>query len=43
LIAGFAEQLNLTLQEMPLTDPELHRADQLRAEQYAHDSWNKRV
>lgn len=43
LIAGFAEQLNLTLPELPLTEQELRRADQLRAEQYAHDSWNKRV
>jgi lipoate-protein ligase A len=43
LSAGFAQQLNLTLSEMPLTDPELRQADQLRAEQYAHDNWNKRV
>jgi lipoate-protein ligase A len=43
LIEGFAEQLNLTLRELPLTDQELRLADQLRAEQYANDNWNKRV
>jgi lipoate-protein ligase A len=43
LMAGFAEQLNLTLQELPLTEQESCRAERLRAEQYAHDSWNKRV
>ncbi|MBE7553292.1 MAG: lipoate--protein ligase family protein [Anaerolineales bacterium] len=43
LIEGFAEELNLTLPEMPLTEQEQALADKLRAEQYAHDSWNKRV
>lgn len=43
LVAGFAEELNLTLPEMPLTEQEQALADKLRTEQYAHDSWNKRV
>jgi lipoate-protein ligase A len=43
LIEGFAEQLNLTLPEMPLTEAEQALASKLRAEQYANDSWNKRV
>jgi lipoate-protein ligase A len=43
LTEGFAEQLNLTLQKLPLTAAEQALADKLRAEQYAHDSWNKRV
>jgi lipoate-protein ligase A len=43
LIEGFAEQLNLTLSKLPLTAAEQALADQLRAEQYANDSWNKRV
>ncbi len=43
LSAGFAKQLNLTLRELPLTNQELGLADQLRVEQYANDSWNKRV
>lgn len=43
LIQGFAEQLNLTLPEMPLTEAEQALANKLRAEQYANDSWNKRV
>jgi lipoate-protein ligase A len=43
LAGGFAEQLNLTLQELPLTDREQSLADKLRAEQYANDKWNKRV
>jgi lipoate-protein ligase A len=40
---GFAEELNLTLEGMGLTDAERDAAEKLRAEQYAHDSWNKRV
>jgi lipoate-protein ligase A len=40
---GFAEELNLTLRELPLTEREQALAAQLRAEQYAHDRWNKRV
>jgi len=43
LIEGFAKQLNLTLTEMPLTEAEQALANKLRAEQYANDSWNKRV
>lgn len=43
LINGFAEQLNLTLANMPLTELEQTLADKLRAEQYDHTSWNKRV
>ncbi|MBN1220263.1 MAG: lipoate--protein ligase family protein [Anaerolineae bacterium] len=43
LAAGFAEQLNLTLAQMPLTDREQTLANELRAEQYANDRWNKRV
>ncbi len=40
---GFAEQLNLTLRELPLTTGEKARADRLRAEQYANEAWLKRV
>ena len=40
---GFAEQLNITLEEMPLTEKELVLADKLRAEQYANEVWLKRV
>lgn len=43
LIQGFAEQLNLNLEPQPLSKPEQTLANKLRAEQYAHDSWNKRV
>jgi lipoate-protein ligase A len=43
LAQGFAQQLNLTLPEMALTEAEQTLANQLRAEQYAHDSWNKRI
>jgi lipoate-protein ligase A len=40
---GFATELNLILEEIPLTETEKHMAERLLAEQYAHDSWNKRV
>jgi len=43
LKAGLAEQLNLTLAEMPLTDQEQQLAQHLRAEQYANEAWLKRV
>ncbi len=43
LRAGFEEQLNLTLQEMPLTEAENNLAKKLRAGQYANDEWLKRV
>ena len=43
LAAGFAEELNLTLDEMPLTDREQVLVDELRAEQYANDKWINRV
>jgi len=43
LKAGFAEQLNLTLQEMPLSAREQELARSLRVRQYANDSWLKRV
>ena len=40
---GFARQLNLTLQELPLTAEERALADRLRAEQYDNEAWLKRV
>lgn len=40
---GFATELNLTLEEIPLTATEKLAAEKLRAEQYGNDSWNKRV
>jgi lipoate-protein ligase A len=43
LARGFAEQLDLTLEAMPLTDREQELVDKLHAEQYANDAWNKRV
>ncbi len=43
LTQGFAEQLNLNLEPQPLSELEQTLANKLRAEQYAHDSWNKRV
>jgi lipoate-protein ligase A len=43
LACGFAQELNLTLEEMPLTERELELADKLRAEQYANETWLKRV
>lgn len=43
LARGFAEQLDLTLEAMPLTDREQELVDKLQAEQYANDAWNKRV
>lgn len=43
LTEGFAEEFNLNLQPQPLSKLEQTLADKLRAEQYAHDSWNKRV
>ena len=43
LAHGFARQLNLTLEEAPLSEAERTLAGQLRAEQYANESWKKRV
>ena len=43
LAAGFAEELNITLQEIPLSDREQALAEQLRASQYANEAWLKRV
>jgi lipoate-protein ligase A len=43
LCDGFAQELNLTLTEMPLSETEKQLAEQLRANQYTHDSWTKRV
>lgn len=43
LAEGFGQQLNLTLEETPLSDVEQTLAGQLRADQYANDLWNKRV
>lgn len=43
LAAGFAQELNLTLEPGELTAPEQASAARLRAEQYANDSWNQRV
>jgi lipoate-protein ligase A len=40
---AFAEILHLALQEQPLTPEELHRAETLMAEKYAHPSWTERV
>jgi lipoate-protein ligase A len=40
---GFAQQLDLTLQELPLTAEEQALADRLRAEQYDNEAWLKRV
>jgi lipoate-protein ligase A len=40
---GFAEALNLTFEEQPLTDKEKARAQELRAEKYASQSWFERV
>ncbi|MCP4363480.1 MAG: lipoate--protein ligase family protein, partial [Chloroflexi bacterium] len=43
LIRGFAEALNLSFEEMPLTDQEQKMADKLRVDQYANNKWKKRV
>ncbi|MCB0175887.1 MAG: lipoate--protein ligase family protein [Anaerolineae bacterium] len=43
LAQGFAETLNLTLIEAPLTAREEALAEQLRAAQYANEDWLKRV
>ena len=43
LAAGFAEQLNLTLETQPLMEPEQTLANHLRSEQYANEAWNQRV
>ena len=43
LAQGFAEVLNLALTPGELTAEETSLIDQLRATQYANDSWNKRV
>jgi lipoate-protein ligase A len=43
LAEGFAQQLNLTLQETSLTSQEQQLAGKLRTEQYANDNWNKRI
>jgi lipoate-protein ligase A len=43
LAQGFAKALNLKLDPGPLTDREKMLTDQLRARQYAHDIWNKRL
>jgi lipoate-protein ligase A len=43
LAAGFAEQLNLTLETMPLSEQEQALANRLRAEQYANEEWLRRV
>jgi lipoate-protein ligase A len=43
LAQGFAQALNLGLQEMPLTERETTLAEQLRAEHYANERWLKRV
>jgi|JFJP01.1.fsa_nt_gi lipoate-protein ligase A len=43
LAQGMAEELNLTLETSPLTDHELNLAAELRANQYDHETWNKRV
>ena len=43
LAEGFAQQLNLELQQLPLTDDEQELAEQLRSDQYANENWLKRV
>jgi lipoate-protein ligase A len=43
LACGFAQELNLSLEEAPLTDREETLVHKLRAEQYANESWLKRV
>lgn len=43
LAQGFAGQLNLTLQALPLTSHEQALTSRLRAEQYANEAWLKRV
>lgn len=40
---SFAEELNLRLVEDPLTEHEIALSQQLHAERYANDEWNKRV
>ena len=40
---GFAEALNLTFESSPLTEKEKARAEVLRAEKYASQSWFERV
>jgi lipoate-protein ligase A len=43
LARGFAEALNLTLDESPLSSKELELAEKLREEKYAAQGWNYRV
>lgn len=43
LARGLAEELNLTLADMPLTEKEQALVEKLRAEQYANEAWLKRV
>jgi lipoate-protein ligase A len=43
LARGFAQQLDLTLVAMPLTNREQTLAGKLRAQQYANEAWNRRV
>jgi len=43
LVAGFAQALNLNLQPGQLSDRERELTQQLRAQQYANDAWNKRI
>jgi lipoate-protein ligase A len=43
LAQGFASILNLRLESGELTQDESSRAERLRREQYANDSWNRRV
>ena len=40
---GFAEALNLTLEESPLTPRESEMAAKLREEKYAGEAWNRRA
>ncbi len=40
---GFAEALNLALEESPLTPSESELAAKLRGEKYAGEAWNRRV
>jgi lipoate-protein ligase A len=43
LAQGFASALKLRLESGELTRDESLRAERLRREQYANDSWNRRV
>jgi lipoate-protein ligase A len=43
LADGFVQELNLSLEETPLTEQELALAQKLRTDQYANEAWLKRI